>query len=247
MADLQKQVVRRFLVLCALIGLVTQVVQVLLQYFAFSTTTMVAFTIPKYAERHSVAICIRYWNIIDYDRLSKDVNQKVGVKKRLSDRLAAEEMLTVAQVFNYTPDPVFTIHHCAYRPDRWKLERADHRECNQVFSVSKFFMQEFMCYKIAPVDKSIKLFFEAATRSTFGTGQMWLLWNLVRSFLPVHPVSKIILGEEEEPDTCTSNKRLKCKQNETDNTAVRPSCCIVCSFVKKSRFTCIMQLVTCLI
>lgn len=167
-----KLLITRLLILCSIIGFITQYVQVSMQYFAFRTTTHVALSMPELIEPHAVALCIRFHDILDREGL-----QRMGMEilRTVQDAIKEEDMLTIEQIFDHTPQPDDTIASCTYRPDDWLIVTKESDECKQVFGVKKFFTQEFMCYQIHErVPRPIQM--DAATKSTFSKGNIYTIY-----------------------------------------------------------------------
>lgn len=167
-----KTVLSRILVITSIIGFSVQVIQVSIRYFSFTTTTSVAYEMPEYIDAHSTAICIQPSDLFN------DVSllQKTGVRyERHSGRVTdfiREHQLTIAQVFDNTPDPEFTIKSCSFRLDFWiNLSEVNRTTCLQEFNVTKFYLQAYMCYVFEPITRR-RLHTEDATRSTYNKGRI---------------------------------------------------------------------------
>ena len=171
----KKLLVSRFFVFCAVLGFIIQVVQVSMRFFAYTTTTTIALHIPPYIEPHPVALCMRFTDIIDRDKMLKETGVKLEILHSLEDGIREEGKLTIEQIFDYTPGPDHVISKCTIRPSGWLMTSHGAEYCAQVFVVRKFFTQEFICYHISERNYT-PMHIEAATRSTFSKGNIYTLF-----------------------------------------------------------------------
>ena len=172
---LMNKLLRRFVLLCSVIGFIVQVTQVSMRYFSFTTTTKILMAMPEYVIVHPVALCIRFTDIIDRGKLFKETGIKLHTEKGIEKAMEDETKLTIEQIFDYTPDTEHAISECTFRPDNWSIRRGEAEICRQIFNVSKFFTQEYMCYKIR--ERQTRLMqMEAVTRSTFSKSSMYTIY-----------------------------------------------------------------------
>ena len=147
--NIRSPVFKRLITVASLIGFLCQVIQVSIQYFAYKTTTQVKIKSPELITAHSVAICIRYGDILNKTRLKKDAGITFKPLRELSDGIRQENLLTVDQIFEYTPNEFDLIIACFSRPDNWRYTINNNgTECYKWFNVTRFFTLEFMCYNI---------------------------------------------------------------------------------------------------
>lgn len=166
------QLVRRLILIASLIGFVTQVTQVSIQYFRYGTTSDVAFSRPAELVPHSVAICIRYADIIDNKRLFRETGMSLKRIRSLSDAIYNDDLLTVEQIFKFTPSAGQFIASCVYRDNEWSVTEANATACMKLFNVTKFFTLESMCYKVNRI-QTPKYARSAITESKFLTYVVW--------------------------------------------------------------------------
>lgn len=150
----------------SLIGFVTQVIQVSMQYFAYETVTKVKFETPHTIQTHSVALCFRYADIIEAERLKKDTGLSFKPLTSLESGIGQEDLLTVQQIFNYTPDEHTIFSCCQVRGNNWMVDQSDAAGCYEFFKVDRFFTLEFMCYRIRERVKT-EITLESVTQSSF--------------------------------------------------------------------------------
>ena len=120
----RRKLVQRLLRTAAVIGFTLQVVQVSLQYFAFTTTTQVSYLLPPFVQPHVVALCVRYSDMLDHERVRRETGIQSQAVKSMADAYDQESRLTIRQSMRYTPAVNKTIDSCTYRRDGWTSVRA---------------------------------------------------------------------------------------------------------------------------
>lgn len=181
----------RFLLLLSGIGFMLQVYQVANQYFRYQITTQVQLIMRSASYSHSVSLCIRYADIIDKDRLERETGIRVAKRSTLQDGIDGEAQLTISQIFKYTPAADGAIVACTFRPDSWNYNySSDPQVCSGRFYVTKFFMQEYICYSIGEHDATAFNLTDVS-RSTFSKGTMFRI-VLNDSFAPTDALTPIL-------------------------------------------------------
>ena len=171
----RRKLISRLILCLATTGCFIQVTQVSVQYFSFTTTSGVAFRMVLSLQRHAVSLCIRYMDILDTDRLLQETGIHVLPVNNLSDALREESRLTIRQIFEYTPPADHLIGACTFRPNPWTMKPSRNRTtCNQRFEVSKFFMQEFVCYRVRE-DVTVGLRVHHVTRAVFSRQRVYTI------------------------------------------------------------------------
>ena len=167
----RRQLVKRCIQAAALVGFVIQSVQVSVLFFEYTTTTQLKMQTPEVILVRSVALCIRYHELLDQEALEREASNSSS-RRALQplDSLAAgisqEDALTVAQVFRLTPEPEALLSSCVSRPDNWRYTRLSGSACYDVFNVSRFFTLEYMCYVVAErLERNLSL--ASVTHSSF--------------------------------------------------------------------------------
>jgi hypothetical protein len=132
----------------AIIGSSIQVITVSNQYFKYVTTTDVSFERPKVLVPHKIGICIKFSEILLEEKLRDETGIMFGDADVTEQRQADEDLLTVKQIFDYTPPEDRVIKECMYRLNNWSIRESNTTDCYPHFNVSKFMTNEMMCYKI---------------------------------------------------------------------------------------------------
>lgn len=151
--SIKKAISRPIVIKCLLsaisiIGFAAQVIQVSILYFGYKTTTQVKIETPAFIRTHGVALCIRYTDIIDHKRLNNETGLTFRPLRTLEDGIDQEDLLTVEQIFEYTPHENTLISKCFTRPDEWRYNFNTGSGCYKVFNVTRFMTLEYMCYSI---------------------------------------------------------------------------------------------------
>ena len=90
----------------AVAGFLTQLTRVSQQYFMYRTTTRVILDTPAETVFHVTSLCVRYHEILDKDRLFNETGIKWKEWANQEDAIELETLLTVEQIFRFTPDDV---------------------------------------------------------------------------------------------------------------------------------------------
>ena len=157
---------KRFLMLLALIGFCTQVIQMSILYFEYKTTTQVTLVLHDMIVKHQILMCIRYGDILNRNRFHKDTGRWVKQIIDLDEALEEESSITVRQIFDYTPAAEDTIEACFYRTSTMTFSVSRRYDCNSRYNVTKVFTLEFMCYKFDPIQE-VQLETSAATQARY--------------------------------------------------------------------------------
>ena len=134
------------------IGCFIQVLVISKQYSEYRTTTVITQYMPDFMIRPNLVICARYIDILDTKRLFRDTKIQVGQSVYLKDNKRAHSSLTLRQLFDYTPNCSEIMSRCLFRkPGSHQL--FDHRNkfCYEEFNMTKFYLQEFICYRFNPI------------------------------------------------------------------------------------------------
>ena len=122
------------------VGCSYQMIGMSRQYFITGTT--ITIDIVDSILSPDLSVCIRYTDIIDLP---------LTPQQRLNTTLirSIQRDLTIDQMFRLTPSEDKIIKSCFHRrPGSYRvIELNNATDCYQVFNVSKFYTQEYMCYR----------------------------------------------------------------------------------------------------
>lgn len=144
---------KTFVYLLALIGCLFQVFQVSLVYFAYTTATKIALITPLMIKNNNLSLCVRYTDVLNTRLLKKDTgiefpytggNREVAFETIKS----TEGLLTLGQIFKYTPLSDTIINSCIVRPDDNDVLLLNKDGCMNNFTITRYFSQNLMCYNI---------------------------------------------------------------------------------------------------
>lgn len=150
---------RKFAVLSYLlcfIGFCYQLNDILSVYFNYQTVNSVNINIRTELIVPDVSFCVRHIDIFDYERYEKDFNHTFSFKENdQNDTLTTSEKVfetadhtTIKQFFNYTPKTNDLFESCfVRRPGSYFFDIYKGADCYDLFSISRFFIQEFICYR----------------------------------------------------------------------------------------------------
>lgn len=117
--------------------------------------------------------CPRYIDLLDYDRVFNETGVKLRRIKSYKDRRGTEGLLTIKQIFDYTPSESETVAKCVIRDQRtYKMVEYNQTECFKRLIITKYFTQQYMCYFLVIKDRSL-MRMEAITKSTIGAYMVW--------------------------------------------------------------------------
>lgn len=144
----RKKQIQRIIISISVIGFMVQFLQVSLLYFEYKTRTLVELTSPVIIKPHHLAVCVRFYEILDQERLQKETGIDMKRTQTRDDALRKEDRLTVAQIFEYTPQAEEFISECFIRPDNWQIRESSGKDCYNFFMVRRFFYLNYMCYSV---------------------------------------------------------------------------------------------------
>lgn len=124
------------------IGFIFQSKEVNDIYFKYEIHTSTIMTIPTEISTPSLSLCHLYVFI-----LNRTEYQKYGLRKTVEEDVFSDghRFLTIEQLFNLTSKGDDTISGCGQRQGRsWNFGGT--KSCTNDITVSKYYMQEFICY-----------------------------------------------------------------------------------------------------
>ena len=161
----QKHAIGSFLFIfgCCL-GCGFQVYQISELYFNYDVATSLQLEVPYELRRVDQSTCFRYVEIFDFARFERDkgpnvfqgLNMSTIDTNRIEDVQEIQDKLTLQDLFTYTPFSNDVFDECVMRNARYYSYHRDYgRNCSRMFTVSRFFLQEFICYTFNVVNDSV--------------------------------------------------------------------------------------------
>ena len=156
---------------------------IVVSYFSYETGTRTNFQFPKRFEIKDLSMCYRFRDIIDVAAVSKKYNftqywKPVADGSEVTGEVMAHfhHTLKISDTFEYTPREEDFIESCII-PISEKSQIPDYlnkSECYKNFKVQKYFMMEFICYRIA-WKKKFEINLDSVGTAFFYT---WIMYNI---------------------------------------------------------------------
>lgn len=153
-----RKILRMIVVLFAILGCSFQLQSIFVTYFKYSIgTKLISDDDKKFMDTMSLSICTPYADILDYKKLLQLKQIDMRKLTRLDKLMKTQDVLTVKEIFDLTPDEKAIVNYCALRyPSTRIFTRTNNATtCNTLFNVTKYYTQEFMCYMITPKEIDI--------------------------------------------------------------------------------------------
>ena len=130
-------------------GMSWQVIQLTLGYFSYSTDTRIRMKYPTEFDFPAVTVCIRYNDIIDYDKANSQ-GHKWKHNLNNMDIQRVQRGITIREIFDLTPkgSDVIETFHFRNRKGYSYTQHADLKSIRAVLDVKKFIYIEYICYRI---------------------------------------------------------------------------------------------------
>ena len=144
-------------VICA-VGLLAQVNEVSVQYFAYETQSRVAAE-PHYALKvPSLSACFLIYDVLDMTRIKNKFKINVydsNGKRNWTKMEAIKSKVPLKDILQMAPSVADIFrrqgHGCRIKyPGGDYLESFSGNECHRHFNVTKYFHKEYICYKFSP-------------------------------------------------------------------------------------------------
>lgn len=140
-----------------LVGFLFQSSQISSDYFKFETRALSTQDMEVYLPMPNLAICVKYDEIYNKAAVFSEKNKKNGNKIKFimnKDIDSLEKILTIKEIFQFTPDTNHIMTFCAYRSSTtYQIEHYNSSECYEKFHLSKFYMMQYVCFSFNPIKK----------------------------------------------------------------------------------------------
>ena len=124
----------------------------------YPTATTTTVTMPDKLEAPAVSLCIRVGDLIrgDDGLWSYEMNP-IRIVKHLGNVI---ETMTLKEIFEKTPPTTNLISSCLHRhPFSYQVIESNATDCNDLFNITKYFVQEFICYKFRHTEQASETLF----------------------------------------------------------------------------------------
>lgn len=117
-------------------------------YFNYEQSTNIIIQVKEQIRMTALSICIFYPTILNNAHPMFSILSLKKGKPRIED---TEKKLTLEAIFDMTPPVDHVLTKCSYRlPNEFDLFKGDKKVCNDIFSVSKYYTVQYMCYRFTP-------------------------------------------------------------------------------------------------
>lgn len=136
--------------------LIYQVVDITNLYFKYETVTVLKVVVPDNLTCPALSVCFPYDQLISRAHLSQ-VLPHLDNKEVL--KLADLETLSIQQLFEMTPEPIDDLlTGCIFRSPNSFSQNVLTVNCTSVITITKFYKQQYICYKFALTNASTDVF-----------------------------------------------------------------------------------------
>ena len=137
------------------IGLIVQSSYIIKLYSEYKVSTTISVTVPEKLEPKPLTMCIRYTDILDFNKLNRHKRTNWSLSSNVDDVRKYQHELTIEEVFNFTPKAESVVSGVRFRNDsKYFLY-----EFNDIvrpldpfafFELYKFLYLEYVCYAFKP-------------------------------------------------------------------------------------------------
>lgn len=153
-------------------GCLVQVINISHDYFRYGTTTKTTISYPEYVLPPNISFCSRIGEVVDIEKAHQLHNITFnGVDDQF--HLEVFTKLTLSQIFNLVPVANETLLSCRLREPGQYFSHSEER-CSRYFSVSRYFMQNSICYLYAFTPEGL-YDFESVSQADIDRGRIYSL------------------------------------------------------------------------
>ena len=130
-------------------GMAWQVIQLGSDYFSYSTDTRIKIKYPTEFYFPTVTVCIRYNDIIDYDKANSQ-GHTWTTSLNYSEVQRVQREITIREIFDLTPNGSNIVETFCHRNETGYeyIRSDDEQSVRSVLNVEKFIYIEYICYRI---------------------------------------------------------------------------------------------------
>lgn len=141
-------------------GFSYQAINFTTSYFRYATESDLGILTPVEVPIPDFTACFRYVDILDFDALKAKYPKlkakpigKLGVNEDLEAAiLLIQQSVTIEDILRYSPPAETILSQCSTkRPKDFEFQDIGMAECNRQFSIWKFYLQEYVCYRFKRV------------------------------------------------------------------------------------------------
>ena len=176
-------------------GFLHQVKWISRVYFEYKTSSVVQYMRTPELSVPTINLCIRYTDILDWDRLFRDKQTSNLIKRsaRFQDMIHAQSLITIRNILDYTPSVTSILKDVHYRTRGSYLEYHTFSPAD-IFNVSKYYMHENVCYRLQAIHQQ-DMQFQRIASSLHASGIMFKL-SFSQSLAPADIFSVVLHMKE---------------------------------------------------
>lgn len=186
-------------------GLTVQVVYLTTEYFQYKSQPRVEIAFPHEVSTPFVSFCSRIIELIDTKK-RKTYKLRNKFNRSSENSELREELfttMTLAQLFDMTPSPEEVITSCKVRPPGSHpkaliMEDLDREKCYRMLTVTRYYMQQYMCYK-AGINSGEKYQFEWLAQADRSVAMPYIIY-FNRTLLGRSRYVSVIVNGKDTPD-----------------------------------------------
>ena len=139
----RKSIVWFLLTIVCIVGLILQLENIIELYFEYETVSELSIDVPTNITAPAMSLCIPYTEIIDREKLTEIMPHTENETILL---LSDVQHLTLSQMFLSVPMPAGLLKVCIYRAPYSYARFTGSEDCEDVFTVERYYKQQYVCY-----------------------------------------------------------------------------------------------------
>ncbi|KAI1285034.1 hypothetical protein HDE_12253 [Halotydeus destructor] len=133
-----------------LLGFFNQAGEIASSYFKYMTSTALAMEVPEIVDIPAFSVCWRYADIVDISIVKERAN-KTDMPLKSNMITEIQTLVTLESLFEASPSIHNLFDKCTLRfPGQRLIRDYFGRDCNHIFKVNRFYVQEYVCYRMQP-------------------------------------------------------------------------------------------------
>lgn len=149
--------------LLAFSGCLYQLCEILDMYFTYPMITELTVSMPDKLPVPDLSLCVRYVDIFEFERYERENRIKLRIGSEQNSDLPVLkrtfQKVTIKDIFDYTPQEEKLINWCLiHDPASYKAFFISKEECRPKFNISKYYVREFVCFRLHMVEHEDKEF-----------------------------------------------------------------------------------------
>ena len=125
------------------VGCMWQISSISKIYFKYETSTELKLSIPGELPAPDLSVCFRYSDIFNVSRFNVNrTGDKLSESQNEDAIKQIQSVVTIADIFEYTPPTDLVIVKCRVRlPDEYRYREFNVSQCRESFKIYNFYVQ----------------------------------------------------------------------------------------------------------